>query len=433
LYPFNCLSLFVEPTVTLVSDHYGVVDRVLKHFLINQGGKYNLSSRTADLTLSDVAALTYLQNHTLEEALKDVDLSPYVLQKIIDFKATDLLTRLVGLISPEAFADFLRSFYTNHYGEVALDTLTAAMQEKFGIAFEPVLEKWASKEITSYRVQELKVERLQGGRGTFASFRIQNTGQYAGTVVYGSSFGYQMFTLQPGECKQVRVELFSNKLYLNLGISQNIPFVLEAEDKGIRGGKVVFTRDTAVGIWNVSPALFELKRNEIVVDNEDAGFRLHVPPSKWLRRQFFEEQPYLEAYKGIAPETKRWVKMFGGNYYGCFSRTVYMKTEGNGSFQAEWMAEVPAPGQYELFVWHPVMGGRLNTHYYTVSGEGLAAEEVEVPWGDGEWVSLGRFDLQKGESAIVLDDRAPKAKNDDKNSFFKSRIVADAVKWVKVE
>jgi len=85
---------------------------------------------------------------------------------------------------------------------------------------------------------------------------------------------------------------------------------------------------------------------------------------------------------------------------------------------------------------HPAVFGRRQC--YTVSGEGVLAQEVQVPWQAGVWVSLGQFDFKRGKAFVVLDDRILSHKGDvqDKRFLFTrpiTQVTADAVKWVKVK
>ncbi len=65
--------------------------------------------------------------------------------------------------------------------------------------------------------------------------------------------------------------------------------------------------------------------------------------------------------------------------------------------------------------------------YYTVFEGEKEHNVIAVPGDDevGTWVSLGIFDFTKN-AKVTLSDR----KSDEKNS---QGLVADAVKWVKVE
>ena len=71
--------------------------------------------------------------------------------------------------------------------------------------------------------------------------------------------------------------------------------------------------------------------------------------------------------------------------------------------------------------------------YYTVSGKGMEETEILSPLSE-EWNSLGKFRLQPGKSFVVLDDRIPEDEKTKDGDFIRSKqIMADAVKWVRVE
>ena len=181
--------------------------------------------------------------------------------------------------------------------------------------------------------------------------------------------------------------------------------------------------------------MIDLKAKEIIVDNEDDGFRLIEPKQRLLRALLFKESEYTESYPQGPPVMNRWHKIYGSNYHGNGVRSAIVKTDGTGGFKAEWKAELPEEGQYEIFVWSSSEKYKAKEYHYTVSGKGMTPEEVALSTDEEGWVSLGQFDLKAGTSFVVLDDRAPKKKPTDKQEqrfSMGQRIIADAVKWVRI-
>lgn len=123
-----------------------------------------------------------------------------------------------------------------------------------------------------------------------------------------------------------------------------------------------------------------------------------------------------------------------------------MKEFGSGKFKAEWVANLPEAGKYEIFVNRPHIQLTSNAgvgftdypgmkNYYTVyTPEGKEEVVLEVEKGDPTWVSLGTFTLSAGESRVVLDDRGVTIEEESYGHSMKyiQLVVADAVKWVKV-
>ena len=423
--PYNIRSLFFEPAVTITSSRYGMIDQALKLIVANKG---RLSRNTGGLGESDVEAFTYLQEHTLEEASHDRNVSSYLLNKMLYLKTIDLLDRIARQVDESDFLDFLTSFYSEHHGEVLLDTLCSDLQTELGIDLDSVLRAWSSMMMTSYQVQDLRLEQIENTYIYVANFRIRNTGKYPGQIMVTGVSVKNYLELQPEECKQVRWQMDGNGFFFDLGLSRNIPTSI-----GIIGiDNVVYTQDTNIGVWDIPVSAFEIPINEIIVDNEDPGFRLINPLNKKLRNYFLEEQPYMDSYQGDVPIMLRWGKVYNFNCYGLEKRTAYMKTSGKGNFKAEWSADIPEDGTYEIFAMHPkATRYPPKTLYYTVSGEGKEAEEILLDYKNGEWTSLGYFDLKRGKSFVVLDDRAPIEKEENL-VIGKNKIIADAVKWVKV-
>jgi len=174
------------------------------------------------------------------------------------------------------------------------------------------------------------------------------------------------------------------------------------------------------------------------VDNDDPGFRLITPNTKLLQRYLSRESRYTDGFYGMAPEMGSWGKIHAGSCHGEYIRNAHIKTEGSGSFKAEWRAEIPEEGVYEVFVWIPEISVS-NVQSYTVSGEGMPDQSVEASVRRGTWNSLGQFDLKRGEALVVLSDRIPQTQKSKqpaiqgRGMLGKPRIVADAVKWVRVK
>ena len=173
-------------------------------------------------------------------------------------------------------------------------------------------------------------------------------------------------------------------------------------------------------------------------ENDGPDFRLIAPSTKLLQRDLSRGPRYADGFYGIAPEIGRWGKIHAGSCHGEYTRSARMKTGGSGSFKAEWTAEIPKEGVYEVWVWIPKVP-MSNVQAYTVSGERLADQNVEPSLRENDRNSLGQFDLKRGKSHVVLSDRVPQGKKGEQPVAQrgmrrgKPRIVADAVKWVKVK
>jgi len=437
--PYDALPLLLEPTVSLISSRYPTVDRVLK-FITSKGEKNKVkSSIVSDV---DFQALLYLQRHTLDDAMQDQTLEPYFIQKVIELKSRDLLNRIEDIVPCNQFLQFLHSFYASHYGEIPLDTLNRAVQMELGMDFVSILDDWQKKTDVSFRVQDLKLERLENAWGYIVSFRVQNTGKQPGRIVgeFGGDMSRYSVTVQPGECKQVRWKGYANSFVLDLGLADNFPSAINLIVRPARPGsadRMPCTNDTTTGAWTIPVSACQVPSGEIIVDNEDQGFQLIVPQGKKFRDYFFTDKNYVSYWGGTAPRMGRWTKVYAAEYYGERYKSVYMKTRGTGNFKAEWTTEIPEEGNYEIFVMHPEMLSLPpKKQYYTVRGEDKEDEEILSDYVGGTWHSLGIFPLKRGKASVILDDRAPnkeKTEQEKRSAFGETRIIADAVKWVRVK
>lgn len=114
---------------------------------------------------------------------------------------------------------------------------------------------------------------------------------------------------------------------------------------------------------------------------------------------------------------------------------AYFKQAGKGNQKVQWEADLPE-GTYELFCYQPSEENRnldfLREYYYTVF-DGKEEHEVVLSMSkdDGGWMSLGVFDFH-GKGRVTLSDRDQKHDSADED-YSSQVVVADAIKWVKVQ
>ena len=188
--------------------------------------------------------------------------------------------------------------------------------------------------------------------------------------------------------------------------------------------------------------------SEVVVDNEDAGFR--IVESKV--RHLLGNDEYVGSPDFVKGEIYGWVPSVFSYAYGDKVRSFYAKMVGNGDSRVEWTAQLPEGGEYELYVHYLGLQPRFQRvdsvqYYYTLEQGKLKADigmlfgkrrrecAVSVRSNDGyeddfyyepkdsqaDWVPLGRYVLDAGAVTLALYDRG-----------IPNRLIfADAIKWVK--
>ncbi len=92
------------------------------------------------------------------------------------------------------------------------------------------------------------------------------------------------------------------------------------------------------------------------------------------------------------------------------------------SDQAVWTANLPAAGNYTVYVWYPQGANRSTTAPYSIStSSGTSTVSVNQQVNGGQWVNKGTYAMNAGANTIKL-------------SFWTATgfvVVADAVKWVQ--
>jgi RHS repeat-associated protein len=94
---------------------------------------------------------------------------------------------------------------------------------------------------------------------------------------------------------------------------------------------------------------------------------------------------------------------------------------GSGSDTFTWDLNIPQDGTYEVFVRYPTVSGAASDAEYTVAHDtGSTAATVDQTTSAGDWVSLGSFTFNEGNThTVTLSDDAS------------GTVVADAVKLVR--
>lgn len=385
----------------------------------------------------------YLLEHGVKGFLDDHRLSSGDLSFISGASSEKLFYLLGAELVQDDLEAFMDDFYARHLGkEVPLVEFAREYKVHFGKDLMHCLRAWRDWRPTTYLVQDMEVERLPTKERKYrGKFQVMNTGRDSGviSVKYNCSRGERVclvvrnYIIPPGEAREIKFR--DGQFYefvLELGLSRNIPDVLTpCRESESTGNRLKVAEDTVEGVWKLSPTVFEPLKNEILVDNRDEGFRLVSPAGAWLERirEGVETERYRDAY--LSGQVTRWTRVVASSLQGDSIRDAYYKPHGKGKFKAEWTVEIQEPGKYEVFAFLYTSAMYIYTVY---NGE----EFSEVVLNEGQfnrnnsdemqgWRSLGIYDFPAGKAKVVLDDRGKD------NGTNHQVVVADAVKWVKVD
>ena len=191
--------------------------------------------------------------------------------------------------------------------------------------------------------------------------------------------------------------------------------------------------------------------NEIIVDNEDPGFKLSQPKSSSLIQRIFlpaengsgaangsQKSVSLNfgknktlKYKGLVfwNQPVEWTLTTNDQFYGKQIRSAYYLKGGTGNRKATWNVPVKAPGYYKVFAYIPkIRGGwgrddnnEEDYHFTVFHDDGQDRQIVSMKNNDGGWMEIGSYHLSPDSVKIELS-----------NLSKASTIYADAVKLVKL-
>ncbi|RHR78970.1 hypothetical protein [Odoribacter sp. AF15-53] len=432
----QCLQpLFDRLPNYIYSDNYPVMNKII--FLLQTSDKPT-SAIFYGNSIS-LAASRYLSSHCLKEAITDPTLPEDVFLYILKLKTRELVNLLDSKNTSVKTQQFISEYKRMHsFRELDFNDLNRKIKAHFEVDLDSVLPGWyEAKEIPAYTVRNIQVCKIEPGEFiTYqVSFEIQNNGKVDGFISLSSKLGepkdkWQIYHVPAGSCWNIK-KVFHEKpeiIYIDLNLSRNLP-------SGITQGwinKIMgITSDTSEGQFTMNPREFLPDPTEIIVDNEDPGFRLKSSKKKKLGSPFNgkKEKTYIFDDASIYTQgTKlpvQWTSYVEASpYYGNIIKSCLYKTSGKGDSPATWAIELPNTGRYEIFIYvhpaQPLFKGIPEQYYTLTTKEGIENVTLKIDQTYSCWASIGVYELQAGENSITLSDKGV----DPVQMIF-----ADAVKW----
>lgn len=390
-----------------------------------------------------VFMLDYFLEHTLEDILSDPGLREDLREWILYLKTGDLRSRFSIHVPLRAWRGSLDSL--RGHGEVDYDSLAGAWSARWGVDVDSIVMEWVhAKHQQFFRVKNdgvyydpvMKLSKMEG--------RVMNVGKTGGVVSmeynltseYGDVEDFACY-VGPGEAKAYTLVLKRGSGMLTR-LSANRPAGFIFDNYEERDGR---SFGEIGGEWrsiSVEEFLAGGNKNEFVVDDQDDGFELKNGNLTLFQKWFRKEPPLRGNFQ--QGETSRWEFVITLEAEGDSIRGCYCIGGGEGKSTATWRVNLPEAGRYRVMakVYKKLLvpgfappGGVVN-HYTVFHGD--KKEEVAVDLDlaipkrmrSRGWASLGEYDFPAGEARVVLSDKDPQKRKD-------VAIVADAVKWMKIE
>jgi len=449
LNKYDITALYFNFRNFITSQEYPLMD-ILLNTLLKQDEESQRWRRRFSMDDAQRAA-AFLKDHSFEEAMRDKDLSKEVFYEMVKLKGIYLRNYITSQISIAQFNEFMQTFMQKYqFNEVNFSTLNDEFKQTFNINLMDFIPQWYTIKTTPrFIVKDIAAEKVVIDEHTkyLAHFKVHNPtdvdgiisidiqeGQMWGAPGRGRG-GFQQetkpsihYVIPAKSYKEVKI-LCDNQprnININSNIAQNLPSNVMYNFPKIEHE----TKNTESGIFNTDDAAFKHDPKDIIVDNEDKGFRIIESNQKTTLQSFFKkenEDKYKNTNFWDVPT--RWTATIGTNYYGDYINSGYYKKIGNGNNKAVWTAQIEEPGVYEVFIYNANRTFRFRRRqqeeatfqYYTVKhDDGENEVSIETQKDNQQWISLGTFYFSSGEATVTLND---------KGTTPNQIIYADAVRW----
>lgn len=434
--------LFDEFTGRIVDKRYPGIDLLFSE--ITRRGRVLEMQRDNPLLIE--SCVNYLSCNSLQSAGVDENVTEEEFRCMACLSADCLNAYLTACSDDGVLISFWQDFWENHrFQRVDFDEFSREYMLKTGVDIGKIVAGlYTRKELPRFRIESVRKngEEISMGEGptaTLWSYKVYNDSGVDGVIsvfrgMEDSEWGFRQqyfsYVIPAKSCREIRVIKFDNKMeHFSTHLSQHLPLSFRKEsviDEGMRG---------EVGVFECDTVDFIPESDEIIVDDQDEGFKLALPETKLHLSKWFREEKkgnYNQIEIPFYPE--KWARVYRYQFYGFPRQSAWCKMVGKGKGKASWQATLDKAGQYEVFAYVPelyVWGMDRQpdgmTMFYTVVHAGEETEVIlELQKGKRGWVSLGVFYFNAGDTKVILSDRTTFGSSDARREMW---VVADAMKW----
>jgi hypothetical protein len=317
-------------------------------------------------------------------------------------------------------------------------------------------------EIGDVFLVKFKITNVGNARGLVDfNFRIMGQGGFGGPG--GMTEEKRLYEVEAGQTKDVQVALYNRPMMMTVNtlISGNIP---SSYNNFLRSATEVEKTNMEEYERISDQAVSFNFKDEYVVDNEDDGFSSFSISRESKLKQYVDSRKKVDEDKLLYESLNEWwtpsvwTPVAHSAYYGETVRSAMAIRRGDETNYVSWSTKVPEKGFYELYVYIPVsamykrpsrrdqgggqQGGQgqgqghgpgrsggpqfadKGTDYnYTISSsEGSENVLYELNNPEDGWNRLGSFHLPADSVTVRL--------SSDTDG---RRVIADAVKWIKIK
>ncbi len=393
----------------------------------------------------------------MEESLSEILNAPAEeenLSEILKQKGSYLFQLIQSKVAENRFDKFVVDILnSNRFQDVKVQRFIDELYQITEFDLEPHFDTWYnSSYLPGFLVSDIKAYKvLDEDRTRFqVRFKIQNQSEVEGlaSVTYrmggrrrffgggsGEDPPEQVVSLLAGQTKEIGMVLDDNPrvLIINTLISKNLPNVIQQrfEELELNEKATPFAGERVL-----DESITLVQQGEIIVDNEDSGFKVLYQPQKNALKKLLQgdgdedEEKYI-GFNFWRPPSQ-WKLTTADEFYGKFIHSAHYIKSGKGEKKVAWTVEVEDSGTYDIYYYSsdirtPWMRRRGRDrqyveqfHFIIYHDDGTEELAMNVRDAENGWNFLGTYYLTEGEVRVEMTDES------------KGRVVyADAVKWVK--
>lgn len=459
-----------------------LLDPAIENYLMSRSEGTSFSFRFFQGMTVEEEANALLGKMSLAEILADPAQSELAADALKN-KASFLFTMLRNSTGTENFDTFFSDYlYANSFRDTKSDALSAAVRERFAIDLDPIITAWyTEKGAPAYLLSDVTCREVTVGDHSrynvvftitnsakadgivTASFVVESTQSGSGSGGRMSSGGggmgmmmqmaateenTKLISLRGGETKQVGMvfDAVPRRVTINTHVSLNLPASISRNFGTPEKGGELFEGERTLP---APPRTIE--PGEIVVDDEDAGFRTVSGGKDFFLKRLLSgnggdsTETYAAFRARNAPAV--WTATIMDGFYGSYRRSARYIRSGDGQKRAIWAGQIPENGQYDVYFYCPSFqmmpgfgrgggprpsqqGGQQGSsqqqsaveefHFVVHHDDGATEAELDLKNHEEGWVLIGTYYFSSGPFEVEITDKT------------RGRVVfADAVKWVK--
>lgn len=406
-----------------------------------------------------------LKDNSLDELFENWE--PELISSIVSQTGSFVIQALKNRVGINEFDSFLYYYLEEHsFQTINFTQFASDFYKEFKVDIVPYFQTISTQgKIPAFMMSSAEFQQSfdEVGEVYLVKFKISNIGNARGIVDIsfmlpgqrkgGGGSEQRLFEIEAGATKDIQVVLYDRPrmMTVNTLISDNIPSTftvfLRSPDKVEETNFDEYAVNSEVSVKQ------EIK-GEYIVDNEDEGFSYTSISTESKIKQYFDSRKKKEEtvyYERLNPwwSPSTWTPVAHSAYFGETVRSAFVTRKGDGRNIANWKTKLDEAGYYDIFVFIPKSamverpdhrnnneeepgqrgGGRRRPKFadkgseynYVVSSiEGSDEIKFVLENIDEGWNKLGTFHFPADSATVSLS-----------NNVNGSRVIADAVKWVK--